>query len=353
MNHFHIIGNLENRRVHAFVEEAHALGHQTTLTSYLSLINNVESNTPFVLPKGHILRLESPGENEPLHRQLYRLGGEENPPKTSEFGNAKAWFRGYKRLLNIIRADQTFSSPKDVLEMFDKAIMYARLQNVGVNMPKRKMHISCFDDLLQSDAPQRLFIKPQFGSSASGILACSIGNNLVKCVTSLEMQGGRFYNNLKLSTYFGEQAAACIAFILSEGAVVEEWIPKATMEKKNFDFRIVCIAGEPRHIVMRCSRSPMTNLHLGNERGNLRLFKKTFGDKALTRLRDEARKAASAFPDAHYLGVDVGLESTGRKAYVFEVNAFGDLLPGIVYNKASVYRAEIESYPTKGAKEGA
>jgi hypothetical protein len=45
-------------------------------------------------------------------------------------------------------------------------------------------------------------------------------------------------------------------------------MPKAGIDGRTFDLRVLVIAGRARHAVARLSRGPMTNLHLLNERGD-------------------------------------------------------------------------------------
>ena len=66
-----------------------------------------------------------------------------------------------------------------------------------------------------------------------------------------------------------------LTFILQEGAIVEEWLPKAVFQGKQFDLRVVVIKGVAKHFVVRLGNSPMTNLHLGNARGDAALFRET------------------------------------------------------------------------------
>ena len=58
-----------------------------------------------------------------------------------------------------------------------------------------------------------------------------------------------------------------------------------------------------------------------------------------------AKTAATAFPGALYAGVDVGLTAGSKRPVVFEVNAFGDLIPGVVDVRGrDTFRAEIDAY---------
>ena len=65
------------------------------------------------------------------------------------------------------------------------------------------------------------------------------------------------------------EVADLIDALAREGVQVEEWLPKAGLDESVFDLRVVVIGGEARHAVVRMGPGPMTNLHLGNRRGDL------------------------------------------------------------------------------------
>src|SRR5204863_3521648 len=102
------------------------------------------------------------------------------------------------------------------------------------------------------------------------------------------------------------------------------------------DLRVLVIAGEARHWVIRQSRHPMTNLHLGNRRGDEAALRELIGLPNLDAAFRLAEKAAACFPDSLYAGVDILIDSRHR-ALVGEINAFGDLLPRLQHRGESAY----------------
>lgn len=110
---------------------------------------------------------------------------------------------------------------------------------------------------------------------------------------------------------------------------MERWLPKAMSGGRAADLRVVVVAGRATHAVVRTSRHPMTNLHLGGARGDLDAVRTAIraagGDFA--EVLEVAERAAGCFPGTLCVGVDI-LPATGwRRFTVGEVNAFGDLLP--------------------------
>ena len=82
----------------------------------------------------------------------------------------------------------------------------------------------------------------------------------------------------------------------------------------------------------------MTNLHLGNRRAFPAGLDSTQGEAASL-----AVAAAACFPDSLCVGTDVLLDGRGR-AYIGEVNAFGDLLPGLMHQGDDAYTAIARAY---------
>jgi len=95
---------------------------------------------------------------------------------------------------------------------------------------------------------------------------------------------------------------------------------------------------------MRTSRTPITNLHLGGLRGDLGVVRArtTLWDRVL----DVAARTAACFPGSLTTGVDLMVGADLRSVAVAEVNAFGDLLPGLgdlAGNGRDTYAEQIEA----------
>jgi hypothetical protein len=158
--------------------------------------------------------------------------------------------------------------------------------------------------------------------------------------TSVELHGEALYNSLKIRTYTDSSAQSSIVDSLAaDGLFAEQWIPKAS-KGGAFDFRVFVVAGRPEHTVMRVSQSPLTNLHLGNQRGDLEAFRAS-QPQAFEAVQDAAVLAASGF-SALSCGVDVALEAAMKRAYVLETNAFGDLLPNVYIDGKDTYTRSLE-----------
>ncbi|BCY11148.1 STM4014 family protein [Actinoplanes sp. L3-i22] len=190
----------------------------------------------------------------------------------------------------------------------------------------------------------RVFVKAAYGSSASGVVALAVGGpGRIMAVTSVELSEGKIFNNLRVRRYDDEPSIAAIVDRLApDGLHVERWYPKAALGGRVLDLRVVVIAGRARHVVVRTSRSPMTNLHLGNARGDVSAVRAAVGERGWAAAMETCVRAAGCFPRSLHAGVDLMFRTGWRGHAVAEVNAFGDLLPGIRSDDGlDTYEAEI------------
>lgn len=197
---------------------------------------------------------------------------------------SRQWYLGFASTcsdwLDSLRERRDLSpttSLHDLRVLFDKRLCHGACDTVGVPVPRSLGMINGWDELIacsqQSDTP-RLFVKLANGSSASGVVALRIGRSSLEAITSVEMVriAGelRLYNSLKSRRYTSRDDLRDLINALAAHRVhVEEWLPKATLQRRVLDLRVVVVAGRPKQMVVRTSRSPLTNLHLGNRRGNL------------------------------------------------------------------------------------
>ena len=183
----------------------------------------------------------------------------------------------------------------------------------------------------------RAFVKLFCGSSCSGSLAYTAEPEAV--FAPLERTApGVYFNSRKVRRFRGEAARELIDWFCVQGVHVEEWLPKDLNAGLPFDLRVVTIAGEPCHRVVRQGNSPMLGLQLGAKRG----CNEDLETQVWHRVEDVCRRVAASFPRCHVLGID--LLTVAGEPRVIEVNAFGDLLPGITWNGLDTYTAELKTW---------
>lgn len=316
-----------------------------------------------------IVRIESWGEDDEV-RSLLHEGHEERAggPRSKErvdpalISGMRHEHEAVAQALARIEARRFVTTPADVLTMFDKVATHRCLTDAGVAMPRLYGTARGYEGvrrLMDEHGTTRAFVKANYSSSASGVVAFRASAAREQATTSIELDDGRLYNTLRVRSYTRPTDVGALFDLLGResstptepGLLVEEWVPKGSIGGRTFDLRVVVIDGEPGHIVVRTSRSPMTNLHLGNQRGDLAETRSAYAE-IWDEVLEVATRAAAAFGDALHVGVDVGITPTRDRTVVFEVNAFGDLLPGIVDARGrSTYEAEVEALVTPCAPE--
>lgn len=350
-----VVGNPANRRVTLYTEAVRAAGLPAPrVVPWADVL--AEGGADFA--PGEIVRLDSPGEDPHVDRLLRGPG---DPTRVE--GSAR-WYAEFVRTLGTLRGGLRLDDPEELAVLFDKRRCHARLAQAGVPVPYSPTSlpaptpapsrtptaatptaatptpaadIHTWQDirtLMRTHHLPRLFVKPAHGSSASGVMAVeSAGGGRVRAATSVELTpDGRLFNSLKVRRYTDERHIAAIVDRLAPDHLhLERWLPKPSLRGRSADLRIVVVAGRATHAVVRTSRSPMTNLHLGGSRGDLAEVRAAV-EAAGARWADVlgvAEQAAACFPRTLCVGVDL-LPSVGwERAAVGEVNAFGDLLPGL------------------------
>ncbi|MFD5624857.1 STM4014 family protein [Streptomyces sp. NPDC127072] len=323
-----VVANGENRRVHLFAAAAEEAGCGTPRVVEWS---DVLRDGGHDFADDEVVRLDSPGENAEVDRLLR---GTAEPTRVE--GSAR-WYARFLDGVRSLRGGRRLDDPADLAVLFDKRLCHARLDAAGVPVPPSPTSggvrpVEGWSDvrrLMEEAGLRRAFVKLAHGSSASGVLAVETATGgRVRATTSVERTAdGGLHNSLRVRGYTDEaEIAAIVDRLAPDGLHIERWLPKASLGDRSADLRVVVVAGRATHAVVRTSRSPLTNLHLGGARGDLSAVRALAGDRWAQALTISER-AAACFPDTLCVGVDL-LPAVGwRRFAVGEVNAFGDLLP--------------------------
>jgi hypothetical protein len=328
-----VVGNPGNRRVTLFTQAVRAAGLPAPrVVPWLDVLRDGGAD----FAPEETVRLDSPGEDPEVDRLLRDAG---DPARVE--GSAR-WYTRFTAAVGTLRGGARLDDPGDLAVLFDKRRCHAVLDAAGVPVPASPTSgpdappVRGWDDvrsLMRAHRMPRLFVKLAHGSSASGVLAVETAGTRVRATTSVERTpDGALYNSLRVRRYARERDIAAIVDTLApDGLHLERWLPKASQRGRAADLRVVVVAGRATHAVVRTSRAPMTNLHLGGRRGDLDAVREAV-ESAGGRWADVLQvceRAAACFPRTLCVGVDL-LPATGwRRFTVGEVNAFGDLLPGL------------------------
>ncbi len=362
---FVVVGNPGCPRVAGFQQAlARCSLSPAPLVSWADLI----SGRATLEHSGGIVRLESPGRDWDVEKRLLAAGAEEpDEPGPSRIGRDEAlglafdkgriwfprqWYLGFRAVLRRLPAlPHVTAPPADVEVLFDKERCQERFAAAGIPVPRGLGRVRSFDELrerMRQAGCRSAFVKLLHGSSASGVVAYRSDGTRQEAVTTVEMvrQGceWKLYNSRLIRRYREAGAVACLIDTLArEGVRAEEWLPKATVADHVFDLRVLVIAGRARHAVVRLSRSPFTNLHLGNQRGDLQAIIARLGEEAWRDALRTCERAAAVFPGSLHVGVDLLVGPDWKQHAVLEANAFGDLLPGVLCDGMDTYEAEVRA----------
>lgn len=353
---------------------------------YVDIVAGRASLAPHLEP-GSIVRVESPGKSWDTERALIARGarameeGREPGDFIDERGalalspaKGRIWYLrqaylGFRDLCGQIARElaaapgvRAMNSPGEIPVMFDKRLCHARFMEAGVPVPRSLGEVGSFEELMERMRDRkirRVFVKLAHGSSASGVVALRASEGEIAAITTVERvrRGGAtvLYNSRALRRYTKPPEIADIIDILCrEGVHAEAWLPKAKIGGRPFDVRVVTIGGAAAHSVVRIGKSsPITNLHLGNPRGDVDAMLSAIGRAAWEEAKIACERAAALFPGSLYAGVDILLRPSAAPPArarserpphaILEINAFGDLLPGVLHAGEDTYEAEIKA----------
>jgi hypothetical protein len=366
-----------------FVEEAaRAAGVATQVVAWERLLREHEDAWNKLRDvDDSILRIESPGRDALVEMLLLKWGSDalasadESAEQLWDAAQLQSrlpdkglivpmhqWYAGWTRLLKRVKATAPracFSHDADeVLAMFDKARTHSMLREAGVPVAPSLGTITSWDELMhkmREAAWSRIFLKPLHGSSASGVIALETHGSDMQAFAPVEMLRAddghlRLYNSRHVQRMRDIAAIRELVDALGvAGLHTERWMPKMGFAKRRCDLRVVVIGGRARHVVVRLSPHPMTNLHLGGTRGDAGLLRASICEEAWCRALEVCERAASVFPRSITVGVDLLLAPGGRDPRVLEVNAFGGLLPGELLDGWDTYRWEMEEMLRPGS----
>jgi hypothetical protein len=368
----YLIGNLESRRTRFFVEAIKRTGLKWRIISWESVLSGSDDWARDIEP-GSSIRIDSPGQNFAVEKALLARGINEPPSTSADFSEAQLRalpyekgrilalnqsHRGWTRTLRDLEERlsglqvQYFNPPGDIVKMFKKPLCNRLLREANVPVPSILGMPDGFYGmmkLMRVARCSRLFVKPDYGSSASGIVAFEFNGTCYQAFSPIEIvrDGGelKLFNSRRVKRYEGlAEVRELIDAIAREDVYLERWLPKAGLSGKRFDLRVVVIGGKARHVVVRLSDHPMTNLHLGATRGDLDLLQKTMGEEAWHSAMATAEKAMTAFPNSLYGGIDLLISPGWKKHAVLEINAFGDLLPHVYWQGMDTYVLQLKTW---------
>jgi glutathione synthase/RimK-type ligase-like ATP-grasp enzyme len=320
------------------------------------------------LHPGAYLRIDTPDQDVAAIAALYRAGeaaaraaGLETLPPGSEARLAAGDIGSPAQLcFGLVAGVETAASfarrhgaltsttPLEVACAFDKTATLERLRAAGIAVPRNLLPVTGFDELvaaMEAAHMPRVFVKLRHGSAAAGMIALARNGGQWIAVTTAEPgEDGRIRATRNIRRLTDRLAIArLIDRLVPLGLHVEAWLPKIGIAGRVADIRLVMLADGSVYPVLRTSRHPMTNLHLGGMRGPVDPLIERIGQDAWQAVLATARKAAGCFPDSHVLGLDIAILADGRRNAVLEANVFGDFVKDVRIDGFDPHQAQVRA----------
>lgn len=337
-----VVGNAGHRRVELFTRAVLAAG--LPRPEVLPWIDVLTGAAP--PPAGALVRVDSPGEDPQVDQLLRRSA---TAARRGELVGLADAYTGLVDGMARVAAGGAglLNRPDDVAVLCDKRRCHAVLSAAGVPVPPALPPVGGYAQLRAEMAAAgwtRVFVKPAHGSSAAGVIAFAVGSRRVQAVTTIEHTPQALFNSLRVRRYTDEsQVGAIVDRLAPDGLHVERWLPKAGLGDRVVDVRVLVVAGRPTHAVVRAARGPLTNLHLGNARGDLVELRAAVGARGWSAAMETCERVAACFPGSLHVGVDLMFLVGWSRHAVAEVNAFGDLLPGVLRDGRDSYAEQVHA----------
>lgn len=351
-----LIGPRGSRRIEGLQQALRARGSAPAeVLDYAELLEHpARAHAAIASRPQRLVKIESPGEAPAVHAALvergWRLLGEPGPRpqplRHGELAHQHCWYAGLRDLLCALPEHRHYLNPPlDIAGMSDKLSCQQRLQAHAVAVPPLLGAIAGYQDLrerLRQHGCDQVFVKARYGSSGAGVLAYRRnrqGREAVYASTELVEHGGEaiLFNSLRPRRYTEpKQIARLVDALAAQDAYAERWVAKPRAPDAgggHYDLRVVALDGWPRQRVARVGHRPLTNLHLGNRRGDAEAWLSAADRHALDALIGHA---SLAFPRSRMIGFDLILRD-GR-SWLLEANAFGDLLPALRWQGRDTYQ---------------
>jgi hypothetical protein len=246
--------------------------------------------------------------------------------------------------------------PEEIALAYDKAECTRHLAARAIAGTRALDNVTGFDSLVEAARARRarrVFVKLRYGSSAAAMVALAMGPDgrmLAHATAELAADGAIWITRDVRRVEQIAHIAALVDALARHGIHVEAWLPKAGIDNMTCDLRIIVVDGEPVFHVLRMSRHPMTNLHLGGRRSDSAALRARMAPGAWDRVLATCRAVARAFPGSFALGIDLAVLADLRSHAVLEVNAFGDHIKNVCYNGCTTQEWQILKWQGRTAR---
>ncbi len=271
-----------------------------------------------------------------------------DPPvsENSQINEIESLNKNYYKILDELqKKDCKFlNAPNAIKAALDKKLSKKIIQKNKIHTPfffeEPVFSFDKLNELMTHKNIFSVFIKPNFGSGASGVAAYRFFKNKHVLFHSSKLFEKTLINTkriYKIENY--SEIKKITDVLLKQNCIIEEWIPKASFNDYSYDLRCVCQFGKLDFILVRLSKSPMTNLHLNNKPLDFDELNLSAGIKQ--KIYDICEKTMKSFENLNYAGLDIGLTQNTNEPFVIEINGQGDLIYKDIFNENIIYKNQI------------
>jgi hypothetical protein len=263
---------------------------------------------------------------------------------------AQLWFGLVSALdkANSIAAEigaTTSFAPELARLAFDKSACQAHFRANGLPTPDPLPAPSCFDELeaeMRKASTPRVFVKLRHGAAAAGMIALARNGDRWQAWTTARIgEDNILYSARDIEVIEHRQGLARLVDRLAPLMLhVERWVPKLGLNGETVDVRVIVADGKTVSLV-RGSRQPITNLHIGGSRQTPTALVARIGVPAWLQVLESAQRAAACLPRGDMKCFDIAVLTCGRKHALLEANAFGDYIKRLEVDPHRVHAALI------------
>lgn len=322
-----VVSNKESRRTTYFIKAGECVGIDTRFVTYNELLEHLSEYDNV------LIKLEPPVHQETGFIAYHAL--------------CKEYIAQLEQLARREKSENThyLNEPQAIAHTLDKVKSKELLEGLPTTLLLSSSigDFEALTDFLSGEKYSNVFVKPRFGSGAGGIMAFKYNKKRDDMVayTTLSAKGSYVYNTKRINRLVNLREIAVLAnAVLQSGALVERWMLKDTLDAENYDLRVVCQFGKVEHIVVRSSKSAITNLHLNNKA-------RSFDDLKLPLPIIERINSlcvrATQLSGLQYAGVDMLIERDTQTPYIIEVNGQGDHIYQDMYNGNKIYKKQLST----------
>ncbi|EDS78478.1 conserved hypothetical protein [Clostridium botulinum C str. Eklund] len=363
---FLLIGDKTGKRLNEF---ANCLKNKDiynyNILTWQDLVNDLDIMKRY-LHDNTIIKVEPPEKDLYLYKSFLKIGLKKGMVSCKEIDNIDfnkcpiiapaQWYFGIKEMfyniesiLSMYKEKSIFMTTniKETLIMMDKKLTYDFLKDnmKAFYLPKRLKNYKNYDEFREETGSKYLkcFIKLRYGSGSEGVIAYSNNPRLNEEIiyTSLNYSKNEkiFFSTYKVNCIKDKDIIKkMIDWVLENDAHIEMWIPKSKYKGQAYDTRAIVINKKVEYLLSRLSKTPITNLHLKNDRMESEEF---IEHEKIETIKKASMSVMQIFENSFISGIDVVM-STGNKPYIIDVNPFGDLLHHLIGTEKNIYYKEIE-----------